>query len=377
MSMIRETSFQYTQKSVLLRRTAVAWAFGCQLVLGVVSWGKLAQAETASQSRTDAASEHYREGNQAFTEGNTVRAYQAYLRAWELSRSFDVACNLGRTEVELGKVRDAAEHLAFCLEYYAASSRPELRSAREKFQRLFLEVRASVAELHFEVRPVGASIELDGRLVGVEPLKDPVFVIPGPHEVRISLSGHRPVTINLNSERGGTIPVTVTLETETAASSRPVVAEPSPLPPPSSGSSESGTSLRPYALLVGGGVAVLGLGVGVGFWINEHSTNDKARSLRAQADEELGAGGCNASRPPSLCSELKDTADRAHTYGQIATAGFAVGGVALVATGIVWAVTSGPSPRAAESGVSRVSRKVKLVPHLSQNEVAMGLVAAF
>jgi hypothetical protein len=375
MSMIRETPILSTQRFGLSRRIAAVWGLGCQLFLGLALSGKVALAESASQSRMDAASEHYREGNQAFTEGNTVRAYQAYLRAWELSRSFDVACNLGRTEVELGKVRDAAEHLAFCLEYYAASGRPELRSAREKFQRLFVEVRASVAELHFEVRPVGASIELDGRLVGVEPLQDPVFVTPGAHEIRISLSGHRPTTINLNSERGGTIPITVTLETESNVPSPAPVASPPPLVPASAASSgSSSTSVRSYALLVGGGVAVLGLGVGVGFWINKNSTQDKAQSLRAQAADELGDGGCNGSRSASVCTELRNTADRSHTYGQIATVGFAVSAGALLATGIVWVATEGAaSPRSNQ----RASRQIRFVPRASLSEVAMGVVASF
>src|SRR4051812_12550791 len=55
----------------------------------------------------------YDEGRKAAKAGKWAQARDLFLRSWRIRRDFLVAINLGRAELELGKYRDAAEHLAY------------------------------------------------------------------------------------------------------------------------------------------------------------------------------------------------------------------------------------------------------------------------
>src|SRR4051812_35204786 len=77
---------------------------------GQVSAGEAAQPHADAQAALD-----YEAGVKAAEQGDTARAYTLLVKAWSLKRHFQVAANLGLTELDLGKHRDAAEHLAYFL----------------------------------------------------------------------------------------------------------------------------------------------------------------------------------------------------------------------------------------------------------------------
>src|SRR6187551_1245331 len=120
-----------------------------------------AQATPALQgSARDQAIVHFHEGNEAFTRGDTHEAYKQYQTAWQLHQTFDIACNLGRAEAELGKLPQAAEHLAYCLDHFSSSPQDELRDARQRYAELFHTVRTQVSSLTFDVDPDGAEVSV-------------------------------------------------------------------------------------------------------------------------------------------------------------------------------------------------------------------------
>ena len=69
---------------------------------------------------------------------------------------------------------------------------------------------ASEGNLVIDSRPVGASVFVDGRAVGVTPLV--VKVSPGPHTVRFEHAGHRSVTTKVDVETGERARVAARLE---------------------------------------------------------------------------------------------------------------------------------------------------------------------
>ncbi|MBK9002247.1 MAG: hypothetical protein IPM35_41535 [Myxococcales bacterium] len=77
-------------------------------------------------------------------------------------------------------------------------------------------------------------------------------------------------------------------------------------------------------MIASGAVAVIGLGVGVGFYLAKQSAKDDADALRA--DNKLGTTGC-AGVSSSACSDLADANDRAKSSGTISTIGFIGAGV--------------------------------------------------
>ena len=288
----------------------------------VWSWPARADVDVGKGA---SASDWFRQGNEQFEAGQTVQAYQSYLRAWSLARSFDIACNLGRTEVEIGKTRDAAEHLAFCLKYFAASSRPESRQAKEKFQALFAQVRQAVSEVVLDIEPAGALVIVDTKPMGRSPFDEPLYLSPGAHVLSVELSGYDTIERTLQLERGSAETFSTSLQktTESAPVVPRVVSAP-PGPARDGKEAKSRMGLR-TALVAGGGVAaIIGVGVGIGFWIDSHTNEQRLAGLRDTAVAEVGRGGCARDRSPDAesCIELADAASRAHRSGKVATWAF-------------------------------------------------------
>src|SRR5262249_51645938 len=77
-------------------------------------------ADTSAEASPEAQAksrELFRKGFKAYSQGKKQEAFEAFLGAWQLQKSFDVAGNLANVELELEppKFRDAAEHAAFAL----------------------------------------------------------------------------------------------------------------------------------------------------------------------------------------------------------------------------------------------------------------------
>src|SRR5262249_54129625 len=95
--------------------------------------------------------------------------------------------NLGSAELTLGKVRDAAEHFAYCIRTFPATgSKKQLAAVK----RLFDDARRKVGALAIKVGVDGAEVIVDGKPVGRAPLAEEVYVDPGPHTVEAKLAGY-------------------------------------------------------------------------------------------------------------------------------------------------------------------------------------------
>ena len=65
--------------------------------------------------------------------------------------------------------------------------------------------------LRVESRPSGATVMIDGRVVGTTPLQIP-NVEPGAHQVRLELPGHRPWSTTTSLVAGQSVRVAASLE---------------------------------------------------------------------------------------------------------------------------------------------------------------------
>lgn len=270
-------------------RWIVAGVFGF-----VVSSASVARADDAER-----AEELFRAGNAAFAEDDLHAAYDAYRAAWSLRQSFDIACNLGRTEAELMLSRDAATHLDYCVRTFSASSRSEFRGAQERFRTLFNSVRTKIGAFAITTYPEGAHVEVDGVSWGTSPLAAPVFVDPGEHRVLVRLAGYPPVERLLNVGAGGTMALRVDLTLEEAASpppAAPKIAAEAPTPPPSSAPApvveERGLGARGVVLLTGAALTAVGVGVGVGFSLSASAARDEVDQAARGCDVDPGGVDC-------------------------------------------------------------------------------------
>jgi hypothetical protein len=295
-----------------------------------------ARPARAADDESERAEQAFKDGNRAFAAGDFHAAFAAYRAAWSLKQTFDIACNLGRTEVELSLARDAAEHLDYCLRTFSVSSRGEVKDAYKRFRELFARVRREVAALSVEVRPAGAEITVDGAGYGLGPLGHDIFLDPGPHRVRARLVGFRDDERSVVAEAGGSLSVSLALESAAAvppvlvAAPPPVAGDPAASAPPSE---SGGIQPRTIALVTGTGLSLVALGIGVGFTLDASTARDDAKSLGARIHQSP-EGGCPSSLPD--CQELRVLVDHEQQSRRVADVALVTAASVEVATLVTW-----------------------------------------
>ncbi|WP_437571454.1 PEGA domain-containing protein [Sorangium sp. So ce542] len=143
--------------------------------------------------------------------------------AWELNPTFDVAYNLGNTEYQLKKHREAAQYQSFALRHW-----PLLKGVaklKPNAKKWLAESRAQVGAVGVTVSMAGAEVLVDGKAVGKAPLEGEVFVEPGEHRVEARLSGYETASQTVRVGKGGTVKVelAMTLAKSEANEATPVV----------------------------------------------------------------------------------------------------------------------------------------------------------
>jgi len=195
----------------------------------------------------------------------------------------------------------------------------------------------------------GLEIRRDGIVVGAAQWGTLVPVDPGDHVVVASAPGKVTIARTVHAEVGkqGTYTAPeledgaddATSGAAAVGAAQPVRegdAEPSPsgatTREDSSGETKSGPNPLVYVL---GGAGIVGIGVGTAFALMAKSSNDDSKAECRDED-------------PNLCTPTGvDMRNDARAQGNVATAGFVVGGAALTGALIWFLVDSGSSSRAA------------------------------
>lgn len=165
---------------------ALLCAVGVSLVPGRASAAP-APEQAGSQVNADA--------KQLFTDGQTAtkllqwdKARTFFQGAWRIQQHWKIAASLGRAELKVGRMREAAEHLAFALrEVPAGALAPE---DLKPVQEMLTQARSKVGAVKVTGAPDGAEVTLDGALVGKAPLQGELFLDPGPHKVAAQREGY-------------------------------------------------------------------------------------------------------------------------------------------------------------------------------------------
>lgn len=208
-------------------------------------------------------------------------------------------------------------------------------------------------------RAPGLEIKRDGVAVGEAQWGSAVPVDPGDHRIVINAPGKRELTGSVAVREGAPATFNVPpLEAAPEASSgvaavavaapgaeatppptAPPAPEPKDAPPPSSGSSGPGV-----LVITLGAVGVVGLAVGTTFGLMASSKYDESKNHCRASDENL----CD--------TQGVDLRDKAFTFGNVATVGFIVGGVALASAATLWIVNSGSESSAPHATLVRSLR---------------------
>jgi hypothetical protein len=249
--------------------------------------------------------------------------------AWGLKHSYDIAANLAIFEAELGKWRDAAEHMTFALKNFPTSGKREHRGLGEQ---MLSKALPHVTALTITTNVDKAQVLVDGRSAGTAPLADVVFVDPGPHVLTATLAGYQPAQARVDARKGASQDVALTLLKEAA-------------PPPTR------RSVVPGAVL--GGVAGAALVTGIGLFAAGRSKGASGTQLRDAILSVHHSCVMDAANYDARCTDVENSSTAANTLQKVGVGLMAGAGVAAVGTVIYFVLP--PSSAGATSSGLRVS----------------------
>jgi hypothetical protein len=269
-------------------------------------------ASTLAQQR-----QLFEQGNKLYDQGKLAEGERAYLAAWKLKKSFDVAGNLGNLEADLKRWRLAAEFLSYAVHEFPAGGKPDMRDALLK---RFAEVQQQVGKLRIQVSQPGAEVFVDSTSIGLAPITEDVYVDPGTHVVEVHSEGAQPVQVTVTAVRGKASDVDVKITPRSA---------------------------NKTVLIAGGVVAGVGVIAGAVFLGLSASAGSTAKSDNAMVPKNAlcPAGGVGAT---GNCANLVTALDNKATFGNVGVWSLVGGGVVGVAT-LIYGVTGGA--RAPRSGL--------------------------
>lgn len=269
------------------------WLSTAVTAVAATSYGQ-APPEPTPMSERDSAevARHYEEGVAAAKLTQWAKAYSSFLAAWKLKQHYQIAANLGRAELKLGKYRDAAEHLAYFLREASGVTTDERQTA----QALLDEARAKVGALTILVDRSEAEVLVDGIAVGKSPLKREVFVEPGRRTVEAKLGGFGEDRRTLDVTAGSSPRVLLTLSPASARKAAPLAQPPATPPkaltPKDTDGAEENTGQAGTALIVtGAALSAVAAGVGV---VSLVIANNHGNSAQMIQDACLNAPGTDA-----------------------------------------------------------------------------------
>ncbi len=293
------------------------------LLLGSALQTLVFAGDAHAQKPTDAVTDEARvlaeKGAGLLAKKEWEKACAAYQAAWALKQHYSIAGDMAVCETELGRYRDAAEHLRYTVDAMSkeVGARAEERAA---VQAALDKALGKIVELTVTVSEPGAELSIDGVKVGVNPLPKTLYLEPGKHTVRAHLEGFEDAEETWEGAAGSKKSVALTLEK-------------------ASGATPTMPAWRTPAIVVGGGL-------GFGLLLGGVVTTVLANNAAGDADDtlaELRASGiqqpCGGAQKVVNCGYIADRNQDSDKWAHLAVPLFISGGVAVVGTTILALVT--------------------------------------
>ena len=244
-----------------------------------------ADSAAESESRRADAKVRYEQGAAAYSAGRFKDAVDLFLEADRLAPSAPLSFNIARAYEKLG---DDSGALRWYRDYLRrapdAANAKEVRAAVDNLEDRLS--RKGVQQLTIMSAPPGATVNVDGRPVGVTPWTGDL--LPGRHRVDLSLRGYQDQSseVDLAAHRSQDVSLTLVQSSESsgaqasptpvAAAAAPATSTPSDQPGEQGG---SGFGIWPWVTLGAGGAA---LGGALVFELLRSGTEDDAKSEKTQ-----------------------------------------------------------------------------------------------
>jgi tetratricopeptide (TPR) repeat protein len=298
-------------------------------------------AATAQDPGTEEARRWVKVATAEYTRTNWQAALEAYLKAWNAKQHFTIAANLADVEYRLGRYSDAATHLRF----FIAHLPPEYAEQRVSAEQRLGQCQSHLIAVRVKVNVPGATVLLDGVELGHEPLAEELWLEPGAHSLEAESPGYLGARRDFDAALGESREVFLVLalpRPQARVQSQPVAQRPLVREAPS-----SGMSPRTWALVGGGALTAVAVGVSLAYAMSsgeaERRLQSRRRAVESHGNAELALAhsSCSASPNTQGCSalaSLRDERDDARFASGIAFIGAGVTGSLTLATYLFWPV---------------------------------------
>jgi tetratricopeptide (TPR) repeat protein len=165
-------------------------------------------AEPTQETR-DSARQHFRAGRDAFTANNFEAALAEFRSANELIPASAALSFIGQCLMKLNRQAEALRTFRQYVTDYANPANDRERTALQEVKDWIDELEDVVGKVQVNVAVSGATVLVDGQVVGPAPLAAPVEVVQGPHTFRAEVEGYRPAEETLTVEAGQQVTVTL------------------------------------------------------------------------------------------------------------------------------------------------------------------------
>ncbi|MBI5486352.1 MAG: PEGA domain-containing protein [Deltaproteobacteria bacterium] len=191
-------------------RNLVRWGVPAVALLVCLSASAAAaQPAEPDQATRDAASAHFRAGRDAFTAGDFETALTEFRAANEAIPASRALSYIGQCLHKLNRQIEALHTFRQYVELYPNPTTERDQTAMQEVKDWIDELEDVVGKVQVSVALSGATVLVDGQVIGNAPLADAVEVVQGPHTFRAEMEGYRAAEETLTVAAGQASTVTL------------------------------------------------------------------------------------------------------------------------------------------------------------------------
>jgi hypothetical protein len=138
------------------------------------------------------------EGSALYQSGDYAAALEKFQNAYATYASPKIWFNIGQANRDLGRYDESMAAFEKFLVGASEASVEALADARKAVA----ELKPKLGRLRIECQLPGAEVNIDGKVVGQAPLPDPVWVMPGRHQLTAIADGASPAVTTVNVVAG-------------------------------------------------------------------------------------------------------------------------------------------------------------------------------